>query len=167
MFIKAHSTLSFQLIFFYNPKQSFYLATMKYLQSSIQMALLGLVATLATSCDSLSNLFSDGSAPVDQAAPGAASSVPRQNATCTTANYFAKVEWQGDQPTMSFGRKPDQLTLSNAPAILASNADGSITYQASGEALTYARLYPNNSCFVQVIRAPNQVVLEENGTVGS
>ncbi|MBW4467200.1 MAG: hypothetical protein KME07_17375 [Pegethrix bostrychoides GSE-TBD4-15B] len=144
---------------------------MKYLHP-IQMLMLGLMATLATSCDSLTNLLSDGSTPTDQApadpaAPGAATSAPRQNASCTTANYFAKVVWQGDQPTMTFGRKPDQTTLNNAPAVLASNSDGSITYRADGEAATYVRLYPNNSCFVQVVQAENQVVLEETGTVGS
>jgi len=139
----------------------------------ISLALLGLTAALATSCDSLpfSDLFSvNDSTPADQTAisvPGTASSAPNRNVACITPNYVARVEWQGDQPKMTFGRKPDQFTLNKAPAAATSNPDGSRTYRAGGEALTYARIYPNNSCFVQVVRAQNQVVLEENGTVGS
>ncbi len=136
---------------------------MKYLQRPAQMVLIGLVAALAsTGCDTLSSLLSDAP-PAD---PAASAIALGQNATCTTPNYVAKIVWQGDQPTMSFG-KPAQLTLNNAPAASATNPDGSVTYRADGEASTYARLYPNSTCFVQVVGTENQVVLEENGTVGS
>jgi len=154
------------------PNKSLHPTDMKHLQRLMPLTLLGLTAALATSCDSLpfADLFTKDSAPVDQTAvsvPGAANSAPSRNVVCMTPNYLAKVEWQGDQPKLTFGRKPDQFTLNKAPAAAKSNPDGSITYRAGGEALTYARIYPNNSCFVQVVRAQNQVVLEENGIVGS
>ena len=154
------------------PNKSLHPTDMNHLQRLMPLTLLGLTAALATSCDSLpfADLFAKDSAPADQTAvsiPGAANSAPSRNVVCTTPNYLAKIEWQGDQPNLTFGRKPDQFTLNKAPVVANSNPDGSITYRASGEALTYARIYPNNSCFVQVVRAPNQVVLEENGTIGS
>jgi hypothetical protein len=135
----------------------------------IHLALLS-CATLTTGCGvlPLSNFFSESAPGLDQnpiSAPAA--QAPRQNATCITPNYFAKVVWQAEQPSLTFGAKPDKLTLNNAPSGVAQNADGSLTYSSPGESTTYTRVYADNSCFIQVVGAGNQVVLEENGTLGT
>ncbi|MFM7426978.1 MAG: hypothetical protein ACKO7W_18605 [Elainella sp.] len=145
---------------------------MKNSRVLIAPALFGFTLALVTACGSLpfSDLFSSQSTP-DQTAPAPAgqpaAQAPRQNATCVTPNYFARVVWQNDQPQMTFGGKPDRLTLQNAPVAATQNPDGSITYQAPGEAVTYARVYADNTCFVQVVRGQNQVVLEESGALGT
>lgn len=147
---------------------------MKNLRVLISPALFGFTLALVTACGSLpfSDLFSDQSTPSDQSATQApagqpAAQAPRQNATCVTPNYFARIVWQNNQPQMTFGGKPDRLTLQNTPVAVAQNPDGSITYQAPGEAVTYARIYADNTCFVQVVRGQNQVVLEESGALGT
>jgi hypothetical protein len=135
----------------------------------IHLALFG-CAALTTGCGvlPLSNFFSDLAPGLDQnplSAPAA--QAPRQNATCVTPNHFAKIVWQAEQPTMTFGAKPDQLSLNNAPSSVAQNTDGSLTYGSAGESTTYTRIFADNTCFVQVVGAGNQVVLEENGTIGT
>lgn len=90
----------------------------------------------------------------------------RESYACLTANYFTEITWQQDQPQMSFGRKPAELTFSNEVANVKGNADGSFTYQLAKEDLFYTRVYPDRSCFVQVVTSNNIPIVEENGKLG-
>lgn len=92
---------------------------------------------------------------------------PRQDATCITTNYVSRIDWQGDNAFVTFGRKPSATAVQNAPATVTRNVDGSLTYGFSAENTTYTRVYPDNTCFVQVVRSNNAVVLEESGVLGS
>jgi hypothetical protein len=149
------------------------LASMKNSRVLISPALFSLTLALVTACGSLpfSDLFSsqssDQSATQAPAGQAPVAQAPLQNVTCVTPNYFARVVWQNNQPQMTFGAKPDRLTLQNTPVATAQNPDGSITYQAPGAAVTYARIYADKTCFVQVVRDQNQVVLEESGALGT
>lgn len=98
--------------------------------------------------------------------PPAAAPV-RENYGCITTNYFSDIVWQEDQPQMSLGRKPAEASLRGAPANVTSNADGSFTYAAGGEATYYTRVYPDRTCLIQVVNpATGAPVLEEAGSLG-
>lgn len=91
----------------------------------------------------------------------------RENYGCLSVNYFADIVWQDDQPQLSLGRKPAEASLRGAPAQVTSNADGSFTYAAGGEALYYTRVYPDRTCLIQVVDPANGTpVLEETGRLG-
>jgi hypothetical protein len=55
------------------------------------------------------------------------------------------------------------VVLSNAPATVTANPDASATYAAAGTSTTYARIFPDGNCFVQVVGGNGAVALEENG----
>lgn len=91
----------------------------------------------------------------------------RENYSCLTANYFADILWQQDQPKMNFGRNQAQAVFRDAPSKVTSNADGSFTYEASGASLYYARVYPDRTCLIQVVDpASGTPTIEETGRLG-
>lgn len=82
---------------------------------------------------------------------------------CDTPGYIAEVVWQGSQPGMTLTRKPSEVLLSSAPATVKANPDASATYASAGTSTTYARVFPDGTCFVQVVGGNGAVSLEENG----
>ncbi len=101
------------------------------------------------------------------APPLQATAPVRENYGCLSANYFADIVWQQDQPQMSLGRRPAEASLRGAPATVTSNADGSLTYASGGEALYYTRVYPDRTCLIQVVNpATGAPILEEVGRLG-
>ncbi len=168
----------------------------RYRRILAQGCLLSLSASLA-SCGFISSLnpFGESSpdAPTDPAAqapeqpapgqPAPASPAPgsfaaltapplppisaKDNFTCRTPNYSVTVTWQQDQPVMTFGRQNEAPTVQNAGATAKNNPDGSFTYEFAQNALFYARVYPDRTCFIQVVNpANNTVAVEENGKLG-
>lgn len=92
----------------------------------------------------------------------------QENYGCLTANYFADIVWQQNQPQLSLGRRPAETSLQNAPAQVTANPDGSFTYAVGGESLYYTRVYPDRSCLVQVVNPATGVpILEETGRLGA
>lgn len=83
--------------------------------------------------------------------------------TCDSPSHFAKITWHQGLPYMTFALKPDALSLDNAPATATINPDVSLTYGVQGESDFFVRIYPNRSCFVQVLDSAGTVTLEENG----
>lgn len=122
-------------------------------------------------------------APADPAAPQAttspftaitapplqalATAPVRESYGCLTANYFADIVWQQDQPQLSIGRRPAEVSLQGAVAKVTGNADGSFTYAVNREALYYTRVYPDRTCLIQVVDpASGRPTLEESGRLG-
>jgi hypothetical protein len=100
----------------------------------------------------------------------AASAPARENYACLTANYFANITWRQDQPSLSFGRKPQQALAQNQAARSTANPDGSFTYELASSLdnrLYYARVYPDRTCLLQVIdKVSGQTSVEESGSLG-
>lgn len=116
-------------------------------------------------------LTSDGTPPpATPATPVAPTSpdgsISRQPVTCNTTNYFAEVLWENNQPLMSFLQKPNLNNLSRAQGVtVTSNPDGSTTYGYQGEAIFYARVFPDGTCFVQSLTSSGQLLVEESGRI--
>ena len=94
----------------------------------------------------------------------------REDYACISANYFANITWRQDQPSLSFGRKPQQAIAQNQAARSTGNPDGSFTYELAGSLenmLYYARVYPDRTCLLQVIdQISGQASVEESGSLG-
>lgn len=108
-----------------------------------------------------------GASPFATLAPPTPPFSAKDNFACQTPNYVATVTWQQDQPIMTFGRPNEAPTVQNATANVKNNPDGSFTYEFSQDAVFYTRVYPDRTCFVQVVNpANNTVAVEENGKLG-
>lgn len=102
--------------------------------------------------------------PAAPASPGVPMSM--QPVTCNTTNYFTEVLWENNQPLMSFLQKPNLANLSRSPGVtITTNPDGSTTYGYQGEAVFYARVFPDGTCFVQSLTSSGQLLVEESGRI--
>lgn len=143
---------------------------------SVSLASCGLLETLNPFGGSSPDASIDPAAqapgqPASGEAPFAAMTAPpftaKENFSCRTPNYVVSVAWQQDQPAMSFGRQNEAPTVQNAVAQVKNNPDGSFTYELSQDAVFYARVFPDRTCFIQVVNpANNTVAVEENGRLG-
>lgn len=104
-------------------------------------------------------------APAQANPPAAQPAAAAQAIRCETPNYYADVAIENNQPVMSFVRKPGTVSLNKAPATRTNNADGSVTFAASGEQTFYSRLYSNATCFLQTVGSNGVVGFEENGQI--
>ena len=99
----------------------------------------------------------------------AAPTATRESYACLTANYFANLNWQQDQPRVSFGRKPQQGLVQQV-ARRTGNPDGSFTYEVAenpDSMLYYMRVYPDRSCLLQVVeKNSGKTNVEESGSLG-
>ncbi|HIK57398.1 MAG TPA: hypothetical protein IGS37_19815 [Synechococcales cyanobacterium M55_K2018_004] len=87
-----------------------------------------------------------------------------QPTRCETATHFADITWQNNQPRMTFSRKGANPILRDAtPVKRTPNPDGSITYGFTGEETFYARIYLDNTCFLQILGSNNTLMFEESG----
>jgi type IV secretory pathway VirB10-like protein len=92
------------------------------------------------------------------------SSLAGQNVACTTPQYFGEITWQGQQPLMNFGRKPNEASLRGAtPVAIVGNPDGSRTYGVRSEGIFYLRAFTDGSCMLQTLDNRGAVVVEEYG----
>lgn len=103
--------------------------------------------------------------PIAPASPDPGAAAIAQPASCETANYFAEIVWEGGQPLMTFTRKPNTASLNRAPATRTVNTDSSVTFSAGRESTFYARIFPDGTCFLQVVGSNGAVSLEENGRI--
>lgn len=103
--------------------------------------------------------------------PEQSPSVPQltgQDIGCSTPQHFAEVTWQTGQPRLTFGRKPDGITLyEGTPISVVDNPDGSRTYGHQGELTAYARFYLSGQCLLQSLDSQGKVVVEEFGSIGN
>ncbi len=91
------------------------------------------------------------------------SATTAQSTRCETAGYVAQISWQGSQPRMTFTRKPSEVLVNNAPTTVKANPDASTTYSTADPLPTFARVFSDRTCFVQVLGSNGTVSLEENG----
>ncbi|MFQ3618621.1 MAG: hypothetical protein SNJ57_18920 [Cyanobacteriota bacterium] len=105
-------------------------------------------------------------APAESPAPTetATQSVP-PTARCNTPNHLAEVAQQNGQSVLQIVRKPSEVIATSQPGGLATlaNPDGSTTYGIVSGSTFYVRVFPNGTCFIQVLDANGAVSLEENG----
>ena len=90
-----------------------------------------------------------------------------QEVTCETANYLGKITWEGEEPQITFGRKPNETTLDAVgPVSILSNADGSTTYGYHQDLTVYMRAYSNGTCLLQALSNQGATTVEEFGRTG-
>jgi len=133
--------------------------------SLFRISLVGLSALAIASCrtESAENSIPSSPSPAADAGSQAATATATAPVTCETANYYAEVSRNGEQSVMTFARKPDVISVNQAPVSSKANSDGSTTFGVSGESTFYARIFPNGTCFLQVVGTDGTVALEENG----
>jgi len=131
-----------------------------------RLSLLGLSALAIASCRTNSSENSIV-APSPETTTDASSTtaVATQPVRCETANHYADVTWQGEQPVLTFARKPAEVNVNQTPANRKANPDGSTTFGVAEESTFYVRVFPDGSCFLQVLGSNGAVALEENGRV--
>jgi len=147
--------------------------------------LVGLAALTFSSCDGApSNPPSPESQTIPVSPTNTASPLPgtpnpepgfmTQPTSCDTANYYAEVVWEGQQPFITLVQKPapangyqTTTNLNRAAATRTANNDGSVTFGSPLEGgIIYTRVFPNGTCFIQsVATATGTVVFEENGRI--
>lgn len=104
--------------------------------------------------------------PFATLAPSPAAAPAKANFVCASPSYVATVTWQNNQPSMAL-TGPNQISvLQNTGARYRTNPDNSATYEVAKDSLFYARVYPNRTCFIQVVNpANNSVTIEETGSL--
>jgi len=102
--------------------------------------------------------------PTATATQTATQSIP-PTARCNTPNHLAEVSQQNGQSVLQIVRKPSEVIATSQPGGLATlaNPDGSTTYGIVSGSTFYVRVFPNGTCFIQVLDADGVVSLEENG----
>jgi hypothetical protein len=105
-------------------------------------------------------------APAEAPAPAESpnQSIP-PTARCNTPNHLAEVAQQNGQSVLQIVRKPSEVIATSQPGGLATlaNPDGSTTYGIVSGSTFYVRVFPNGTCFIQVLDTNGAVSLEENG----
>lgn len=146
----------------------------------IRGLLLGVLTFGLASCELLDSLTSTSeTSPTATTSPDAEAGSPQadtngstkasigQNVTCETANYRGEITWDGEEPRITFGRKPNDTNLDAAtPVSVLSNADGSTTYGYQGDLTVYIRAYPDGSCLLQALNNQGAITVEEFGRTG-
>ncbi|GAB4141832.1 MAG: hypothetical protein Fur0046_17990 [Cyanobacteria bacterium J069] len=151
----------------------------------VGLAIASLSALLFAACDAGPNAGigevteAPASAPADPVAPDAAATpaaeAPAAPATppaaasastrCNTPNHLAEVTQQNGQGVLQIVKKPSEVIATSQPNGLAAltNPDGSTTYGTVSGSTFYVRVFPNGTCFIQVLDTNGAVTLEENG----
>ncbi|WP_297082809.1 hypothetical protein [Thermoleptolyngbya sp. C42_A2020_037] len=104
-----------------------------------------------------------GAAPADT--PASPVAIAPGSVRCNTPNHLAEVAQQNGQSVLQIVKKPSEVIATSQPGGLATlaNPDGSTTYGIVSGSTFYVRVFPNGTCFIQVLDTNGAVSLEENG----
>ncbi|BAU42701.1 hypothetical protein [Leptolyngbya sp. O-77] len=107
----------------------------------------------------------DAPAAATSPAPATATAIAPGSVRCNTPNHLAEVAQQNGQSVLQIVKKPSEVIATSQPGGLATlaNPDGSTTYGIVSGSTFYVRVFPNGTCFIQVLDTNGAVSLEENG----